>query len=104
VAHRLLETERVTSRIMKEYGMGEIDKRGKLDEVPFTFRVTKDKKVFIYWKEIQAKILQGKESDKFLAKIAVADSKEQQLIMAKLTGNFKHGNEKLNKEGKDLSN
>ena len=42
-------------------------------------------------------ILRGKESEKFLAKIENADSIESQLIMAKITGNFKHGNEKKNK-------
>ncbi len=42
-------------------------------------------------------ILKGKESEKFLAKIANADGFEAQLIMAKITGNFKHGNEKNSK-------
>jgi len=42
-------------------------------------------------------ILKGKESEKFIAKIERADKMEAQLIMAKITGNFKHGNEKMNK-------
>lgn len=42
-------------------------------------------------------ILKGKESEKFLAKISKADSMEAQLLMAKITGNFKHGNERTNK-------
>ncbi|MDF2904689.1 MAG: hypothetical protein K0R34_10 [Herbinix sp.] len=77
--------------------MGEVDKRNKLDEEPFSYNVSKDKKVFIFWHDKMVMILKEKDRDKFLARIENADSKEAQLIMAKVTGNFKHGNEKLNK-------
>lgn len=75
-----------------------MDKRNKLDEEPFSYRISKDNKVFIYWHEKQVMILKGKDGEKFLARIENADSKEVQLIMAKITGNFKHGNEKNNKK------
>lgn len=78
--------------------MNEIDKRNKLDEEPFSYKVTKDKKVFIYWYEKQVSILKGKESERYLERIENANSKEIQLILAKITGNFKHGNEKNNKK------
>ena len=42
-------------------------------------------------------ISNGKENEKFLSKIANADELEAQLIMAKITGNLKRGNEKNNK-------
>lgn len=29
--------------------MGEIDKRNRLDEEYFSYKVSKDKKVFLYW-------------------------------------------------------
>jgi hypothetical protein len=74
--------------------VGEIDKRNKLDEEPFSYKVSKDNKVFIYWCGKQITIMKEKESDKFLSRVNNADSKEAQLIMAKVTGNFKHGNEK----------
>lgn len=74
--------------------MKEVDKRNKLDEEPFSYKVTKDNKVFLYWYGKQVVILKEKESKKFLSRIENADSKERQLIMAKATGNFKHGNEK----------
>ncbi|QGQ97644.1 hypothetical protein EHS13_23515 [Paenibacillus psychroresistens] len=77
--------------------MANIDKRNKLDEEVFTYEVTKDLKVFIYWKGKRITILSGKLSDKFISKIQLASPKEAQLIMAKATGNFKHGNEKDNK-------
>jgi hypothetical protein len=74
--------------------LGEVDKRNRLDEEIFSYKVSKDNKVFIFWYEKQVTILMGKESEKFLARIEKADSKEAQLIMAKATGNFKHGNER----------
>lgn len=74
--------------------MGEVDKHGRLEEEVFTYRVGKDNKVFIFWYGKQVMILKGKESEKFLSKITNADHLEAQLIMAKLTGNFKRGNEK----------
>jgi hypothetical protein len=64
-----------------------IDKRNKLDEEVFTYEVTKDLKVFIYWNAKRITILSGKSSDKFLSKIQFASAKEAQLIMAKATGN-----------------
>ncbi len=74
-----------------------IDKRNVLDSEPFSYKVFKDNKIFIYWNGKQVTILKGKESERFLAKIQNVDTKEAQLIMAKITGNFKHGNEKSNK-------
>lgn len=77
--------------------MGNVDKRNRLDEEVFTYSVTKDHKVFIHWLGKQVKILSGKESDRFLSRITGADFKEAQLVMAKVTGNFKRGNEKDHK-------
>jgi len=74
-----------------------IDKRDKLKEEPFSYKISKDNKVFIFWHGKQVMILKGKESEKFIAKIEKADKMEAQLIMAKITGNFKHGNEKIKK-------
>lgn len=74
--------------------MGEVDKRHRLDEEPFSYNVSKDNKVFLSWHGKQVTILNEKDSKKFLERIENADLKETQLIMAKATGNFKHGNEK----------
>ena len=74
--------------------MGDIDKHHRFDEEVFTYWVSKDNKVFIAWNGKQVMILKGKESKKFIAKMANADELEAQLIMAKITGNFKRGNEK----------
>ncbi|WP_152391873.1 hypothetical protein [Paenibacillus guangzhouensis] len=77
--------------------MSHVDKRNRLDEEVFTYRHTKDNKVLIYWMGKQVTVLSGKHSEKFLSRIANAEFKEAQLIMAKATGNFKRGNEKDNK-------
>ncbi|HCX48213.1 MAG TPA: hypothetical protein DG757_04060 [Bacillus sp. (in: Bacteria)] len=73
--------------------MNNIDKRNRLDDEPFNFRVTKDNTVFLDYNGRQVKVLKGTEAEKFLKKISVAESTtEAQLIMAKITGNFKRGN------------
>ena len=75
-----------------------VDKRNILDEEPFSYKITKHKEVFLYWYGRQVSILRGKESERFIAKIKNVDIKEAQLIIAKITGNFKRGNEKDNKK------
>lgn len=74
--------------------MSNIDKRNRFDEEVFSYKLKKDNKIFIYWQGKQVMILTGKASEKFLSRIQMADFKEAQLIMAKVTGNFKRGNEK----------
>jgi hypothetical protein len=74
-----------------------IDRRGKLNEEVFTYKITKDRKVFISWHGKQVTTLSGNKAMDFIADIEGAEDKEAQLIMAKATGHFKHGNEKMNK-------
>lgn len=74
--------------------MGEIDKRGKLDEEFFDYKVTKDGRVLLYWYGRQVKVLAGKDAEKFRTRIEGLDGKDAQLVMAKFTGNFKRGNER----------
>jgi len=78
--------------------MSIIDRRGVLDEEIFTHRATKDGKVFISYEGKQVMIISGKKAADFIAKMQGAEGKEAQLIMAKITGNFKRGNEKLFKK------
>jgi len=75
--------------------MSNIDKRGVLDEEVFTYRITKDQKVFISYEGKQVTTLSGRQAESFIANISGKDGKDAQLIMAKVTGNFKRGNEKL---------
>lgn len=75
--------------------MQNIKQEGKFTEEVFSYKTSKDKKIFIFWYGKQVMILKNKESEKFLSRISGADFQESQLIMAKITGNFKHGNEKM---------
>jgi len=74
--------------------MDEIDKRNRLNDDVFTYQVNKDKKVFIYWRGRQVRVLKGKEAQLLLDRIASLDAKGVQLVLAKATGNFKRGNER----------
>jgi hypothetical protein len=75
--------------------LGNIDKRKRLEEEVFTYRVTKDNIVFIDFHGKQVKTLKGKEAEKIIKRIEQAPTdQEVQLILAKVTGNFKRGNEK----------
>lgn len=71
-----------------------IDKRNLLDEEVFTYRVNQENKVFIAWHGKQVTVLKGKDAQKFLSRIRGLDPKGAQLMMAKATGHFKHGNER----------
>ena len=74
-----------------------IDKRGKLDDEIFSYQAVKDGKVFIFWQGRRVMILSGQKAGRFRKDINGMEGKEAQLIMAKATGHFKHGNEKSNR-------
>ncbi len=78
--------------------MSEKVSENPLAEMPFSFRETKNADVLIYWKNKRIKILKGKDSAKFIAQIKDKADLEQQLILAKITGNFKRGNEREPKQ------
>lgn len=73
--------------------MPEIDKRHVLNNEVFTYRMSKDNKVFIYWNGKRVIILKEQEAQKLIARIRNLGNHEAQLVMAKVTGNFKRGNE-----------
>ena len=75
--------------------MKEIDiKRGGLEDFPFTYRKSGDEKVFISWRGKAVMTLKGNKAKSFLEKSSKQDGIEEQLTMAKITGNFKRGNER----------
>lgn len=74
--------------------MPPIDKRNILDEEPFEYRELKDNKVQIYWNNKPVMLIKGADAVKLLNKLKNSEGKQQQLILAKVTGNFKRGNEK----------
>lgn len=74
--------------------MNDIDKRDKLKENPFSYRVTKGNKTLIYFENRMIKTLNEKETKKLSSKINRLNEFEIQLLLAKITGNFKRGNER----------
>ncbi|MCM1988217.1 hypothetical protein [Oceanirhabdus seepicola] len=74
--------------------MSNIDKRDRLKEKPFSYKITKGNKTFIYFENRRIKILNEKETKNFTSKINGKDDFQIQLVLAKITGNFKHGNER----------
>jgi len=68
--------------------------RGGLGDEPFTYRKTKSGNIFISWRGQQVMILKGAKAKSFSAKLARMNPADQQLALAKITGNFKRGNER----------
>lgn len=74
------------------------DKRNILfDEKPFSYKLIKDKKAQISYRGKNVSVVTGKDYNKLLRVIALDNIYELQLFLAKITGQFKHGNEKDNK-------
>ena len=79
--------------------MSNIDKRNRLNEEVFSYRVSKSNTVFIDYAGKGIKSVKGKEAERLIARIQHAEAeKDVQLALAKITGNFKSGNEKDNKK------
>jgi len=74
------------------------DKPSKLEEGFFDYNMTKDNKVLIYWYNKLVVTLAGKQAQKFLRQIDGLNDVEEQLVMARFTGNFKRGNERDGKK------
>ncbi|MDZ4768531.1 MAG: hypothetical protein SGJ24_05340 [Chloroflexota bacterium] len=70
----------------------------KLSDHPFAYTATKNGKVLISWYGKQVTILAGEQAAKFLKAAEGADDDAIQQLMARVTGNFKRGNEKLAKK------
>ncbi|MDM5248606.1 MULTISPECIES: hypothetical protein [unclassified Lysinibacillus] len=79
--------------------MSEIDKRNRLSEEPFAYQITKKGTVVIHYEGKQIKIVKDKEAERLIARIEEVEDNiiAVQLLLAKITGNFKRGNEKYGK-------
>lgn len=74
--------------------MKNIDKCNCLDDKMFYYWIIKNNMVLIEYYGKQIMVLKGNDVEKFLNKINyVNNDKEKQLIMVKIIGNFKRGNE-----------
>ncbi|MDL2206050.1 hypothetical protein LJC33_03930 [Eubacteriales bacterium OttesenSCG-928-N13] len=77
--------------------MGSIDKRGVLEGEIFSYRAGKDDTLFIHWQGRLVTALRGEKGCALHIALREADPLQAQLLMAKATGNFKRGNERLAK-------
>lgn len=65
-----------------------------LDDAPFSYRQHKDDRVSIAYRGKVVTTLAGNAARRFLSRALFATPQEEQLMMAKATGNFKRGNER----------
>ncbi|MGE8006605.1 hypothetical protein [Lysinibacillus sp. NPDC093216] len=80
--------------------MSEIDNRNRLsEEEPFDYQITKKGTVVIYYEGKQIKTVKDGEAVRLIARIKEVEDNltAVQLLLAKITGNFKRGNEKFGK-------
>lgn len=64
------------------------------NEKPFSYKLLKDNKAQISYKGKIVSTIGGKEYNKLVRVIQLDNVYELQLFLAKITGQFKHGNEK----------
>lgn len=74
--------------------MSEQAPQNKLQDRPFSCQQFKNGKISICWKDKEVMLLNGKKAAKFSSQMKDATDFEAQMIMAKITGNFKRGNER----------
>ena len=72
-----------------------------LSDEPFKYIQTKNGLVLISFQGKVITTLGGKDAARFLAKVQSLDTKGVQLVMAKATGHFKHGNERPSKPSRN---
>ena len=78
--------------------MSASEEKNPLEDSPFEYRRYKNGNVSVFFNSNEVTILKGKDAQKFTARIERASEQEAQMIMAKITGNFKRGNEREGKQ------
>lgn len=72
-----------------------IDQRGVLESEPFSYKASRDGIVFLEYRGRPVKILRGGAARKFLGRVERLADHAVQLLIARLTGNFRRGNERV---------
>jgi len=70
------------------------DARGELLDGRFEYRALKDGRVIVSWYGRPVTTLAGREAAQFLKRVEGLGDHPAQLLMARVTGNFKWGNER----------
>jgi len=65
-----------------------------LADEPFSWRSRSDGTVVIRYHDAPVTLLRGKAAERFALRVASADDAGAQQLMARVTGNFKRGNER----------
>ena len=73
--------------------MNESDPDGQ--DLGFTYRTRKNGDIEILHRGRLASTLRGTDAKDFLAEVEVSGAADAQQLMARVTGNYKHGNERL---------
>lgn len=71
-----------------------MDRRGRLEDRPFAYQARADGTVVVTYQGRAATTLRGKAATRFLARVSGAEDEAAQHVMARVTGNFKRGNER----------
>lgn len=71
-----------------------MDARNRLAEEPFAWTRRGDGTVVISHQGRPVTTLRGEAAERFTARVGVVDGAGAQHLMARATGNFKHGNER----------
>lgn len=74
-----------------------MDRREKLKENRFSYRIRKGNKVSIAFENKEIMVVKDLEAQELIRSLENATPYEVQYYLAILTGQFKHGNEKLSK-------
>ncbi len=73
-------------------------KENRLNQKQFTFKITKDNALFVYWNGKHVRTYTGSKAASILEEIEGAESDlDIQYSLARVTGNFKRGNERVGK-------
>jgi hypothetical protein len=65
-----------------------------LDDRPFSALITKDRRVLVSYRGRQVTVVAGRAAGRLIAALETADEDATQHLLARVTGNFKRGNER----------
>ena len=67
----------------------------RLSDQPFSYTVRKDSSIDVSHEGRSVMLVTGAEAARLTRKLAGASAEEVQMALAKITGNFKRGNERI---------
>lgn len=70
------------------------DARGRLDDDLFDYQLTKSGQVLVSRGGRRIAVIAGAKAAKLVAQLDRGDERARQLALAKVTGNYRHGNER----------